>query len=188
MRETQSTIVAWADAAFGEVRAPQSSVARALKEMAELVACVVDGDGDPVSEAADVVLCLTRLGRWTGVDVIASAREPPPTSGEPVATVSATAAALMQLLTIDVASPLFGWYLLYVISLLNGFVGARGGSLGDAIDAKMAINRRRQWRRDGHGHGYHLSPAESLSLGTWEALGARSEVSELDRQAADICA
>ena len=28
------------------------------------------------------------------------------------------------------------------------------------IDRKMAINRSREWRQDGSGHGYHLSPEQ----------------------------
>ncbi len=184
MHETQSTIAAWADAAFGEVRTPRSSVARALKEMVELVACVVDGDGDAVSEAADVVICLTRLGRWAGVDVIAAAREELMPSGGPVENVSAAAAALVQLLVIDLASPLFSRRLLHIVGLLNEFATSRGASLGVAIDEKMAINRRRQWRRDGHGHGYHLSAGESIALGSWDAILARTDqarASELDQ-------
>ncbi len=31
-----------------------------------------------------------------------------------------------------------------------------GGDFQELIDAKMAINRKREWNLDGSGHGYHV--------------------------------
>lgn len=43
-----------------------------------------------------------------------------------------------------------------VAILLNRLMGLLGRELGDEVDAKMAINREREWTRDGDGTGRHV--------------------------------
>jgi NTP pyrophosphatase (non-canonical NTP hydrolase) len=43
-----------------------------------------------------------------------------------------------------------------IVIVLYRLVENHSRSLHDAIDAKMAINRGRNWALDGTGHGYHL--------------------------------
>lgn len=43
-----------------------------------------------------------------------------------------------------------------IVIVLYRLCARAGQPLTDAIDAKMAINRARKWRLDGHGHGYHV--------------------------------
>ena len=42
-----------------------------------------------------------------------------------------------------------------VVILLHRLVGLLGSDLADEVDAKMAINRNRQWRLSGDGVGQH---------------------------------
>lgn len=43
-----------------------------------------------------------------------------------------------------------------IVIVLYRLVEYRNRNLGDAIDAKMAINRARTWKLDGAGQGYHV--------------------------------
>jgi hypothetical protein len=43
-----------------------------------------------------------------------------------------------------------------IVILLHRFVGEQGGDLFAAVDAKMQINRTRQWRATGGGVGAHI--------------------------------
>lgn len=43
-----------------------------------------------------------------------------------------------------------------VLIVLYGLAGLRGFDLGEAVDAKMAINRARKWKALGDGTGYHV--------------------------------
>ncbi|MFZ4069056.1 MAG: dATP/dGTP pyrophosphohydrolase domain-containing protein [Caulobacterales bacterium] len=45
-----------------------------------------------------------------------------------------------------------------VVILLHRLVGEQGRDLAAAIDAKMQINRSRQWRTTGDGVGAHIKP------------------------------
>ena len=48
-----------------------------------------------------------------------------------------------------------------VAIVLARLVYRNGGQLWTAVEAKMAVNRAREWELDGTGHGYHVkhSPA-----------------------------
>lgn len=46
-----------------------------------------------------------------------------------------------------------------VVIVLMRLANVIGQDLGAAINAKMAINRKRTWNSDGTGHGYHVKPA-----------------------------
>lgn len=43
-----------------------------------------------------------------------------------------------------------------VAILLHRLVGLLGKELADEVDAKMSINRQRQWRQSGDGVGQHI--------------------------------
>ncbi|SEO65460.1 DUF550 domain-containing protein [Nitrosovibrio sp. Nv6] len=43
-----------------------------------------------------------------------------------------------------------------VVIVLYRLAARNSESLDAAIDAKMALNRMREWKRDGTGHGYHV--------------------------------
>lgn len=182
-RETQSTISQWADATFGEVKSLASIVARANAEMAELISCVTNtpDDSKALEEAVDVVICLMRAGELLNVDLLSNARE-----------------MLSKMWVQLIPNERWVWEanldmgfvirnsdptsltsdLVSSIACLMAFTKSRGFSLEYLIDSKMSINRRRQWRRDGNGNGYHLTPAQSAALGTWEDQEQRQISSE----------
>src|SRR6185436_19430278 len=43
-----------------------------------------------------------------------------------------------------------------VVIVLCRLVERLGGDFCELIDAKMRINRSREWKKDGSGHGYHV--------------------------------
>jgi NTP pyrophosphatase (non-canonical NTP hydrolase) len=43
-----------------------------------------------------------------------------------------------------------------VVIVLCRLVERLGGDFGELVDAKMVINRAREWNKDGSGHGYHV--------------------------------
>lgn len=47
-----------------------------------------------------------------------------------------------------------------IVIVLYRLVARANTDLAAEIDKKMAVNRARTWRLDGHGHGYHVEPAE----------------------------
>lgn len=99
-QENQRSISQWALETFGPAGLNSRSVARANREMAELLEHVTSNDNHPELgvEIADIMICLFRLADRIGVDALAE------------------------------------------------------------VDRKMAINRAREWNRDGTGHGYHVKP------------------------------
>ena len=103
--EDQYTVAAWADETFGRPKSNMTSATRANKEMCELLNALAENDQHPKAgeEIADIIICLYRLARDLGSNVL------------------------------------------------------------DAVDAKMAINRAREWKLDGNGHGYHVKEAEQLT-------------------------
>lgn len=44
-----------------------------------------------------------------------------------------------------------------VVIILMRLCDRNGRNLALAIDQKMAVNRARRWRLDGHGHGHHVA-------------------------------
>lgn len=46
-----------------------------------------------------------------------------------------------------------------VVTILYRLAQKAGHDLHEAVDRKMAINRKRQWRCDGTAHGYHVGGA-----------------------------
>jgi hypothetical protein len=96
-RESQRSIIQWADNTFGRSTSPIRQAGRAVEEMLEFIALYEDFSDDPTYEKIQAL-------QMEGADVVI---------------------------------------------VLYRFIG-------DAIDRKMAINRKRKWRSDGTGHGYHI--------------------------------
>lgn len=157
--QRQREITEWADAAFG---GPWTSnargVARMLEEVAELVTAVTTGASPErvAGECADVMICALRLAAVEGFDL----------------EVALTAHEQLPLGTTDLAEEILyftSWVferavlknsfytpLVSVGSRLRDLCRAVGHDLLAEVDAKMEINRRREWVPDGTGCGRHV--------------------------------
>ena len=68
--ESQQSVAAWGEEAFGPVSDARALVDRAMTEMAELREAVGNGETDEsAAEAADVVILLYRLAATQGFDL-----------------------------------------------------------------------------------------------------------------------
>lgn len=168
MRETGASISQWAEETFGPAASLASIAARALTEMAELVRKVTAPEPDPakiVTECADVVIVLARLAHRCGGDIF--------DCWEPLLTLPKTnyliGMALNQMAFIQNA--LLHWEgsevdkeqtldMCRMIQInLSAACRTLQTNLRGAVDAKMTINRGREWVLDGTGHGQHVKKA-----------------------------
>lgn len=173
LRETQATIMAWKRQTFGP-STPQRTLARAAEELGKVFRAVTS-EAPPIKiaeEAAGVALILADIGEWLGVgDWLFGAVEP-----RIYGPVKLCGFALTQLgyLTREIEYIASGEVprsrsvalreLRALLGALKEISSIYGMSLESAIDAKMAINRGRDWVCDGTGHGYHRRPAEGGAL------------------------
>lgn len=65
-------------------------------------------------------------------------------------------AELLRALTVDDMHPKAAEEIADVVIVLNRLATRMGFRLCELVDAKMAVNRSRVWKRDGSGHGYHV--------------------------------
>jgi len=65
-------------------------------------------------------------------------------------------AELLRAATSDAAPEILLQEIADVVIPLFRLADRCGGDLMQAVDAKMAINRTREWNKDGTGHGYHV--------------------------------
>lgn len=65
-------------------------------------------------------------------------------------------AELLGILTVDDASPKAAAEIADVLIVLYRLATRLGVDLHAEVDRKMAVNRAREWKRDGSGHGYHV--------------------------------
>lgn len=65
-------------------------------------------------------------------------------------------AELLRALTVEDGNPKAIEEMADVVIVLYSLAARMGFDLHDAIDEKMKINRSREWKSDGSGHGYHL--------------------------------
>lgn len=184
-RETQASISAWAEEAFGPVSSDARVAARVNEEMSELLRYLTSDDKHPkaAEEAADVAIVLARLSDRLGFDLTAltdeSAREDEIRHHPNVciaALANARLARLMVALTLgeqDVRNDLnaIGRHLLIIARRL-------GTDLHTEIDRKMATNRARTWKRDGTGCGRHV-PAANDARRCHACDQVRTDVGEL---------
>lgn len=164
--ETQESVSAWAEKTFGPAGSNLRVAARVNEELAELLRAVSADDREKaLDEAADVVIVAYRLGHRLGVDL--DVFFPEPEELLPREQLSARRCAveanrgMSALLWIleneDVpATRSFVWYCRQVVRHMGILAHAVGGDLRTAIADKMAVNRQREWKVDGTGHGYHV--------------------------------
>lgn len=168
MRESQTSIIDWAVENFGQTTTLRAAN-RANQEMAELLTVYTAQPLDTaklIVEAADVAIVLARVERalaehediepeWP--DLIASGsgnRDDDMPVDELVAQATLNMAGLINdLIAQDIDEAGLSCHML--MRNLADLVTRLGGDLPSAIDAKMEINRKRIWRPDGTGHGYH---------------------------------
>lgn len=158
MTETIRSICLWADETFGRINSDFRVATRANEEMVELLDAAERLPDHAPEEAADVAIVLCRL---TGKHDL------PVSINDPVRVIDAGAVhhaamanrALSQLLVEISTGGHDKTMMARSINAINGHLNAICGnaktSLGEQIDRKMAINRKRIWERDGSGHGYH---------------------------------
>lgn len=159
MHETQKSISTWASATFGEVGSNALVVARANREMGELLSALAADDNHPqaAEEAADVAIVLyryfDRCGETQPVNVF-----------RPIEGVSNFSAAADANDHLAYALRLLGrkddsrdaiLHCGAVLDRLAGIVERLGSNLQAEIDRKMAINRKRKWVLRGDGTGQH---------------------------------
>jgi NTP pyrophosphatase (non-canonical NTP hydrolase) len=65
-------------------------------------------------------------------------------------------AELLRALTVDENHPKAMEEIADVYIVLCRVAARLGGDILEEVDRKMAVNRTREWRKDGTGHGYHV--------------------------------
>lgn len=168
--ETQQSISQWAEATFGPSGSDLRVWARANEEMAELLRLLTfNASPDPekvAEECADVVIVLLRLAERRGWEV-----QPWASSGRfaPISLASRANEKMAALLVVleenNSRFPAEGrWRLEEVLGALKALCLSIGQEPAAALDRKMAVNRARQWKLDGSGHGYHVKEPANAPL------------------------
>lgn len=190
MPETQQTISEWAVATFGGAGTNASVTVRALREAAELLQLLVrpDGQADPakiVEECADVCIvivrnCERRGIQWDAVlpERIARKRYEEELDmhlkqGTKPNPVDWAMACTMELaILVDGNRPPsqdpregmtnseFASRMRNVSVTLHSICWYYGFQLWLEVEKKMEINRKREWKLDGAGHGQHVAPED----------------------------
>jgi hypothetical protein len=175
--ETQHTVAAWAEQTFGPAQSDLRVATRVHEELLELQNAVLAGLPDEKirEEAADVAICLYRLGAVLGADLdrriqsalmMGMAKELVPENDSPARAVMRAELKLVvakNMMADGFPRTRFLQEVTAVRVILEEVVTRHGGSLTDEVDAKMVINRNRVWRLDGSGHGYHVSSSAELT-------------------------
>lgn len=161
MRETTQSIAVWADQTFGAAPSAFRVATRANEELAELLRAISAGKptAEIAEEAADTAIVLARLGHMIGADVLKAAKawliSP---RGYPMDYAVKAHHNMGALLghTLGNSTTVAGRAALATcIGELMNVCSALGHDLLAEIDRKMEVNRTRQWKLDGTGHGYH---------------------------------
>jgi hypothetical protein len=162
MRETQGSICAWGDATFGTTASLARVAARANEEMAEVLRALTADKppADVAVEVADTVIVLCRAADLAGMQFrrVDEAGETDAHAKWLCGHIACHAAtALVRAIEFgdhpsefEARDAIRSAYL-----HLGDLCRSVGFGLWATIDKKMAINRAREWRRDG-GHGYHV--------------------------------
>ena len=154
--ETQESISAWAAETFGEPGSILRVAARVNEEMSELIRAITAEQPKPavIDEAADVLIVLARLASRLYVEL----------KPLPIQAYSLTDAceivlqanqAMADLMVLCHKRKNIAKQMRLVWKLVNRVIWQSYGNPQAAINAKMAINRARVWKKDGTGHGYH---------------------------------
>lgn len=158
MSENQASINEWIEETFGPAGTNFSVLARANKEMAELIFAVSTGENPQViaEECADVVICLYRVAERTGEDLedLSDHFEYTPNSSE-LTLAPFAGQKLMRLILVCAMEGdhvIERCFLGEVYRLINHICFLIGHDLKAEIDRKMEINRK----QDRAGHGEHV--------------------------------
>lgn len=176
-QETQATILDWADQTFGPAQSPLRVATRVHEELLELWKAVLTGQpAEKIrEEAADVAICLYRLSSKLGADLdrrtqaammMGMAKELVPEADSAERSVLRAETKLVVAKNMIADAFQITRILQEVVAvrvILEEVVSRHGGNLTDEVDAKMAINRMREWRLDGTGHGYHVPQTAELT-------------------------
>lgn len=166
MDENQITITEWAESTFGPISDLRRLLARANEEHAELLREITGAARGPeiIKECADIVIVLFRYATMRCHDLRGFSPLPEPMSPYRAAV---EAMACLQRLLVYVETGAWACQeetecLNRLVSCLEKVCRAHGTALWPEIRRKMAVNRGREWRLDGTGHGYHVrsAPAE----------------------------
>jgi 5,10-methylenetetrahydrofolate reductase len=162
--ETQASIASWAEQTFGPAESLARIAARANEEMAELLTAVtLEAPPEKLAEeAADVKIISYRLATRLRLDLDARLitwTADPLGADWHVTQANFALAKVIHYLSEGHRS-LAGGVLVDCIGQLERFSRAVGMDLDEALEKKMEINRRRHWRLDGSGHGYHVPEGE----------------------------
>jgi hypothetical protein len=74
-------------------------------------------------------------------------------------------AELLRALTADDRHPKAAEEMADVVIIFYRLASRLGADLMAEVDRKMAVNRGREWRLDGSGHGYHVRPEKAKGGG-----------------------
>jgi phosphoribosyl-ATP pyrophosphohydrolase len=169
-RETQASICEWASATFDDPGSNYRVAVRAQEEMVEGLRAETIGKSSEniAEEIADTAIVMLRLMQRLGVEI----DETDGSDGGYVPSVSRNLAFANRVLASIIedlsdrdyipavtAATLLG----RIWGRLHGCCDELGVPLWDAIQAKMAINRKRRWVLDGTGHGYHVRKAPGVA-------------------------
>lgn len=159
--ENQKTCSDWANETFGVPSSYLSIATRAFEELAELVRGLSKRE-EPfslVTECADVVIILYRLGTRTGIDLKTFHIGTSNNAFDAAMFAVRLAVVLIEHLhdrgdryDIDMVRHC----LVHIIGHMTDCAALLGLSIDDMVDAKMIVNRRRKWNLSGDGHGYHV--------------------------------
>ncbi|HVJ31606.1 MAG TPA: hypothetical protein VND94_00705 [Terriglobia bacterium] len=164
MTETQETITAWANETFGPIASIERGITRANLEMAEALHELTSDHDDwrerLIAECADVLIVLARVASCAMETVTIPTRSmiafPAHTLASHALGVANTELARLYLIAAEANLPTTRVHISYTWNKVKAVIEFLGGDAQAAIDAKMAINRARQWRRDGQGHAFHI--------------------------------
>lgn len=163
--EDQESISQWALATFGKESTPLRITSRAHTELSELIQVMTRDDIKPMDvrmECADISIVLCRTSKALGFDQYAlmeKHRVIPYEDWWHIGQVMYHFATLCDHLSDPLTKP--GERVAWLLGKINAHLAALatnyGGVLREDIDMKMDINRNRQWKLDGHGHGQHVA-------------------------------
>jgi hypothetical protein len=164
-KETQASISDWATDTFGPASSNARVAARANEELAELLRVLTVAPDSPkvMEKAADTVIVLYRLAARMGQELRLYIN-PIMNPESPLRWAAWASDRLARALVFfaedddspDAFTPLQG-----CVTMLGSLAHQMGKDLAAEIDRKMAVNRAREWRLDGSGHGYHVRDKEA---------------------------
>lgn len=163
MRETQQSISDWANTTFGPSGSDLRVWARTNEELAELLRLLTtDGFDWPkaAEEAADTLIVLCRLGVRVGANLDFRGQS----VNLSLVGLGLNAHAWLHSVAKDLEIGNQGGAaasLVQVVAALCQIIRTLGRDPQAEIDRKMEINRAREWRLDGSGHGYHVKAGQS---------------------------